>query len=226
MGSVLVSLVSLDLNTYRIRYGFVLPCIVLVIVNGVYSDSDLAIIGPFVLILLTCMYKLLRSLMRHTFILSFIVVSCALVSTVVIAMGLIDMYVIDTRRAETFAKFFESFQIHHLLLPVLNDAFMSEYSFHNEYIEVFRTLGILGLVGWVYWLCSEFRLVTIPQLLGLLVWVGFISALVVTPLTNAYVGPVMALLLSLSKSLSKFNDAYQKAPCQRERMPHQLPRIT
>lgn len=101
----------------------------------------------------------------------------------------------DGDRYVHFVRFFDLTELFAVFLPILDSKILNYYSFHNEYLELYRAFGLFFIAFYI-WIVRHFS----PSIDGLVILLTvFFCGLVVNLATHLYFIPFLALFMVISK---------------------------
>jgi hypothetical protein len=166
------------------------------------SDSRLIYINVigFILIYISLSIKEIKIIYRNNKILFLIVIFGNLI--IILYSIYIDnniMYDLQTWRSGLWVNFFKSLSIISIFFPYLNTDIDSIYSYHNEFIEIFRVLGLPFFILFYTWVIklidpSKAKI----KNCWILLWMILGYGLVINPLSHFYSGAIISFLLAIN----------------------------
>jgi hypothetical protein len=109
------------------------------------------------------------------------------------------MYDLQTWRSGVWANFFISLSIESIFFPYLNTDLESIYSYHNEFIEIFRVLGLPFFILFYTWVIKLIDLSKSKiKNCWILLWMILGYGLVINPLSHFYSGTIISFLLAIN----------------------------
>jgi hypothetical protein len=107
-------------------------------------------------------------------------------------------------RSALWLNLLENISYSEIFFPYLNENIGEMYSYHNEYMEVFRVLGLPISIIWYYWI---FKIISPSQssfsYFWILLWLIYGYGLVVNPLTHLYSGAIISFLIAINNRIKK-----------------------
>jgi hypothetical protein len=171
------------------------------------SDSRLVIINVLAYFFILITYAIKETKVIYQY--SYIFIIMAVFANVFIFLYAIFMdqnIAFDLRiwRSALWLNLLENISYSEIFFPYLNENIGEMYSYHNEYMEVFRVLGLPISIIWYYWI---FKIISPSQssfsYFWILLWLIYGYGLVVNPLTHLYSGAIISFLIAINNRIKK-----------------------